>query len=109
MLRKTMLAGCTVFALTLGLGGWALGEEAKPAPTTQPYPLAVCLVSDEELGSMGDAYIFAYEGREIRLCCDHCEADFKKDPEKYLKKLDEASRKAKQAPATQPAQPNQDQ
>ncbi|MBM4017545.1 MAG: YHS domain-containing protein [Planctomycetes bacterium] len=30
-----------------------------------------------------------YQGRRIYFCCDMCPATFKKDPEKYLKKLDE--------------------
>lgn len=100
MFQRTLLTGCAAVAMALGLGAFAMAEDAKPAPTTQPYPLSVCVVSDEALGSMGDTYIIQYEGREVRLCCDHCEADFKKDPQKYLKKLDEA---AKKAPATQPA------
>jgi YHS domain-containing protein len=30
-----------------------------------------------------------YEGRSIAFCCEDCEKDFKKDPKKYIAKLDE--------------------
>jgi len=47
----------------------------------------VCPVSGEELGAMGGAYKIIYKGKPIFLCCKGCEADFLKDPEKYVKKL----------------------
>ena len=68
------------------------------------YPLTTCVVSDEKLGGdMGEPYVFTYKnekikddaGREVHLCCKSCLKDFKKDPAKYLKKLDEAEAKAK--------------
>jgi len=61
----------------------------------KPYPLDKCVVSDEKLGEMGKPYVFKYEGREVQLCCKSCLKDFKKEPAKYLKKLDEAEAKAK--------------
>jgi len=57
--------------------------------------LKTCVVSDEKLGEMGDAYVFTYEGREIKLCCKSCLKDFKKDPAKYIKKIEAAEAKAK--------------
>jgi len=53
----------------------------------KPYPLDVCLVSGEELGSMGAAHVFVHEGQEIKMCCDKCMPKFNKNPEKYLAKL----------------------
>jgi hypothetical protein len=53
----------------------------------KPYPLATCVVSDEKLGSMGEPYVFVHEGQQIKLCCDGCLKDFKKEPSKYLTKL----------------------
>ena len=66
----------------------------------KPYPLKTCLVSDEKLGEMGDAYVFDYKGQEIKLCCKGCLKDFKKDPAKYLKKLEKTGDKAPKKPAT---------
>jgi hypothetical protein len=51
------------------------------------YPLDICLVSDNELGSMGKVTTRVYQGQEIKLCCKPCVKKFDEDPEKYLKKL----------------------
>lgn len=59
------------------------------------YPLTTCVVSGEKLGEMGKPYVFKHEGREVQLCCESCKKDFKKDPAKYLKKLDEAEKAKK--------------
>jgi len=53
-----------------------------------PYPLEDCLVTDNKLGSMGDPITIVHEGKEIKFCCKPCEGKFKKDPAKYLPKLD---------------------
>lgn len=52
-----------------------------------PYPLEVCIVSGEELGSMGEPVVIVHEGREIKFCCDSCLPEFQKDPAKFLAKL----------------------
>jgi len=67
----------------------------KQSEKTKPYPLEKCVVSDEKLGEMGKPYVFTHEGREIKLCCKSCLKDFKKDPAKYVKKIEEAEAKAK--------------
>jgi YHS domain-containing protein len=58
------------------------------------YPLTTCVVSGEKLGSMGKAFVYAHEGREVRFCCRSCVKDFLKAPAQYLKKLDAAAEKA---------------
>lgn len=77
-----------------------LAADQKPAGKAKPYPLKVCVVSDEKFGGdMGDPYIFTHEGREVRLCCKGCLDDFKKDAAKYVKKMEAAEAKAaKDAP-----------
>lgn len=73
-----------------GLAAEKKDEKAKP------YPLETCVVSGEKLGSGGmKAYTFVHEGQEIKLCCKSCLKDFKKDPAKYMKKIQEAEAKAK--------------
>lgn len=69
-----------------------LAADKKDAKA-KPYPLETCIVSDEKLGTMGDAYVFTHEGQEIKLCCKPCQKDFKKNPSKYLKKLEKADKK----------------
>ena len=41
------------------------------------YPLKTCVVSGEELGSMGEAVSYEHEGTAIKVCCDHCVPDVK--------------------------------
>ncbi|MCO5052154.1 MAG: hypothetical protein M9920_07615 [Verrucomicrobiae bacterium] len=70
---------------------------SKKKAAIKPYPLDVCLVSDEKLGEMDDPYVFVHKDQEIKLCCKPCAKDFKKDPAKYLKKLEAAKKTAAQA------------
>jgi hypothetical protein len=55
--------------------------------TGAPYTLKTCLVSDKSLGSMGEPYVFVYEGQEVKLCCPKCLKVFKSDPMTFLIKL----------------------
>lgn len=52
------------------------------------YPLSKCVVSDEPLGDK--PYVFTHDGKEVRLCCKDCLANFNKNPEKYMAKLQSA-------------------
>ncbi len=45
-----------------------------------------CPVSGEPLGSMGKPYKVTVEGKDVLLCCQGCEGEIKKDPQKYLAK-----------------------
>jgi hypothetical protein len=60
--------------------------------------MTTCVVSGDKLedGDMGPPidYIHKEEGkpdRLVRLCCKGCVKDFKKDPAKYLKMIDDAA------------------
>lgn len=55
--------------------------------STKAYPLNTCIVTDNELGSMGDPVTLVHEGQEIKFCCKPCVKKFKADPQKYLSKL----------------------
>ena len=66
-------------------------SSAVDAP--KPYPLKTCVVSGEELGSMGKPVVHTHEGRQVQFCCKSCLPKFQKDPAKYLKKLDDAEKK----------------
>ena len=91
-LRK--LAGLTLVA---GLLVAPISSRAAEEKKAKPYPLKTCVVSDEKLGEMGKPYVFTHEGQEIQLCCKSCLKDFKKDPAKYLKKVDAAQKKDKKS------------
>lgn len=63
----------------------------------KPYPLDYCLVSGDKLdGDMGKPIIMDYKGQEFKFCCASCPKKFKKDPDKYMKMLQEAEKEKKQ-------------
>ncbi|MDQ3622216.1 MAG: hypothetical protein M3463_06975, partial [Verrucomicrobiota bacterium] len=67
--------------------------QAGIAPETEavrPYPLDVCLVSNERLGAHGEPHVFVHDGREIKLCCAGCLNAFHKEPAKFIARLDRA-------------------
>ena len=55
------------------------------ACATNNYPIKTCVVSGEELGSMGDPIVLVHEGTTVKLCCEGCKEDFEADPDKFLK------------------------
>lgn len=91
-MKNLIVGGLLAAAVVAGsLNAFAVDkkDEAK-----KEYPLKTCVVSDEKLGDMGKPYVTKVKGREVQLCCKSCEKDLKKDPDKYLKKLDDAEKKA---------------
>ena len=64
------------------------------------YPLTTCVVMGVPLGEHGPIIDVVHENRLVRLCCMGCVAEFEKDPERYIKKLDEAE---KDDPSESPA------
>ncbi len=51
------------------------------------YPRKTCIVTDNDLGSMGDEQRIVYQGRELKFCCAPCVEKFNANPGKYLAKL----------------------
>jgi hypothetical protein len=72
--------------------------QATKAPPPKPYPLDVCAVSGEELGSMGEPHVLVLDGREIQLCCKGCVRGLNQDKKQILAKVDAAARKVKPYP-----------
>ncbi len=90
----TLLAALALATLPAGAADNAKTAKAAKA---KPYPLKTCLVSGESLGSMGEAapYIHRVKGQPDRIvfvCCEGCIDDFKADPAKFLKKVDDAAK-----------------
>ena len=91
-----------IWGLLFGLLGamallmWVLYISAVPKPhvhvptnlqVVEPsatYPLATCVVSGEPLRAIPDRVALLYEGTEVQFCCEHCIADFEKEPAKYM-------------------------
>lgn len=57
------------------------------AADVKPYPLKNCLVSGNELGSMGKPITKVYDGQEIKFCCKPCIKKFEANQAKFLSKL----------------------
>jgi len=110
MKLTSLLSSATLaLALATGLCVSAFAADKKAAAPTETeiiakaratYPLKTCLVSDEPLGSMGDAvgYIHRVTGqpdRVIFICCEGCLDDFKATPAKFLAKVDAAAKAKK--------------
>ncbi len=49
----------------------------------------ICPVSNELVGAMAKPYKVEHEGKVYNLCCKMCAKDFKKDPQKYIEKINE--------------------
>ena len=97
-MSKTILSTFLVATLAAAfLAPAALGADkddskASKASKDKPYTIDTCIVSDEKLGEMGEPFVTAYKGQEIKMCCKSCNKDFTKNPDKYLKKLADASK-----------------
>jgi YHS domain-containing protein len=93
-MKKTLLM---IGGLMLLAGAPAITRAADTNSTgsstnapVKPYPLNYCLISGDKVGAMGKPPVLVYHGQEIKFCCGECPPEFKKDPEKYMKKLTEA-------------------
>ena len=103
---SSLILSALLVAATAVPASAAPANEKTPAPQTESeiiakaraeYPLKTCVVSDEALGNMGDAVPFVHRAagkpeRVVFMCCEGCIDDFKADPAKYLKKLDDAGK-----------------
>jgi len=57
------------------------------AADVKPYTLKTCLVSGNELGTMGKPITKVYGSQEIKFCCKPCIKKFEANPTKFLGKL----------------------
>lgn len=83
MKANTLILLATLL-LSLGLVSCA-GTSATGG--VKPYPLKVCLVTGNDLDSMGGSVSTVYNGQEIKFCCKPCLKKFEANPAKYLSKL----------------------
>lgn len=104
MLRR-MVVGMFLAALTLSLGlesrvfsaNLALAEEKAEEVNNK-----ICPVSGEKIDEKTKA-TYEYKGKIYNFCCEMCIDEFKKDPEKYLKKIEEEKQKAAAQEKAEPA------
>lgn len=98
-IKNLSLAVATLSLIAAPLAGQAADKPAEKKSDLKPYKLDKCVVSDEKLGEMGKPFVMEYKGQEIKLCCKSCKKDFDKNPEKFIKKMHEAEKKAAATPA----------
>ena len=59
-------------------------------------------------GKINKKLYYEYKGQKIYVCCKGCIGAIKKDPEKYLKKVQEDIAKAEKTAKTEAAKPKTD-
>jgi YHS domain-containing protein len=111
---KTAMYLAMAGSLVLAAGLIAAGCREQPTPVAPPAPTkeqtqapegAAGAIAQKTCPVMGNPInpniYMDYNDRRIYFCCTMCPDMFKKDPEKYLKKVDEELKAA--APADKPA------
>ncbi|HEY6873917.1 MAG TPA: YHS domain-containing protein [Geobacteraceae bacterium] len=93
MVRKHVLAVMTAAVIGMAMfGGRGLarahdgeGASSQAGSAGAEKKSELCPVSGEEVDAKSISY--EYKGKVYHFCCASCVADFKKDPEKYIKKM----------------------
>jgi len=75
-IKLIVLLGVTLGLLTFG---WTMPGIVQAAPQTNCPVLG---------GKINEKIFVDYQGKRIYFCCSGCIDEFKKDPEKYLKKME---------------------
>ena len=93
------------FIFVFGLAGFVWAQEQKTDTATeavQPVYVGnkICPVSGEKIDEKLKA-TYEYEGKIYNFCCAMCIDEFKKDPEKYIKKVEEEMQKEKAGQKTE--------
>ncbi|MEQ1748771.1 MAG: hypothetical protein ABL974_05080 [Prosthecobacter sp.] len=76
-------------SLLLGAGIASAADAGVPAT----YPLKKCVVSDEDLGTMGKAVKVTHEGTDVYLCCKSCIKKFNAEAAKFTALVKAAEKK----------------
>jgi YHS domain-containing protein len=95
MFRKKLMAvlAAGVIGMAICGSGSALAhEEHEAGQATKKGEL--CPVTGEKADTKGVSY--EYKGKVYHFCCASCAVDFRKDPEKYIRKMKDDAAKAKE-------------
>lgn len=82
------VASLTVAAI-LSFGAAGCKTASHDTASARPYPLEKCVVSGEPF-EHGKPYTFVRNGQEVKLCCKDCLAEFNKNPDKFMAKINDA-------------------
>ena len=83
------------------MAGYVLAEEQdQPAATEEKVKVdnKICPISGEVIEETADKkpVQVEYKGKMYNLCCEMCVKDFNKDPEKYIKNIEEQMKAEKE-------------
>lgn len=81
--------GCHQGGCKVSSTGSVPPRRTETASALQGKGQQTCPVTGEPLGSMGDPIPVTVQGRTIQVCCQGCVAAVQKNPEKYLKAVDD--------------------
>jgi YHS domain-containing protein len=94
---KALILALTLTAFAAG-SLWA--ADAKAPAETKPASQAATQTKCPVLAGDINKQVYAdYKGKRIYFCCAGCDAQFKQDPEKYMKMLKEQGVTLEPAPA----------
>ncbi len=97
---KTIQALILAVTLTAFAAGSLWATDARAAAEAKPAPQATTQTKCPVLGGDVNKQVYAdYKGKRIYFCCEGCDQEFKKDPEKYLKKMQEEGVTPEPSPA----------
>ncbi len=106
-----MRLGEAMLLIVMAAPGGCTAPAVRPVPPARPTPAAtatasptgaaaivapgearvgdrtLCLISDEEFVVTASSPKVEHEGKTYYFCCPGCDSDFKKSPEKYLRKI----------------------
>lgn len=91
-LPRILLA--VLVAAGLFTAAFAADKKSDDRGKAKKYPLTTCIVTENDLESMGGAVSKVYKGQEVKFCCKPCIKKFDKDPERYLQYLKEETEAA---------------
>lgn len=86
-----LVLGLTLSGLASSNFAFAASSAEKGAPQAQCPVLS---------GKIDKSLYADYEGKRIYFCCSSCIDEFKKDPAKYIKKMEDAGITPEKAPAS---------
>ena len=81
-------------------------KTTKPAVSVKkatPVKFTTCMVTGEDLGTMGKPLMVKYKGQDYPVCCAGCKPKFEKEPEKYIKSAMARMKSAPTKPASKKA------
>ena len=91
--KRAGLVGLLTAVVVLACVTLARGDPTAAAPL-KPYPMKKCVVDSKKLSKCAEPRVIAWQGQEVKLCCEQCVPKFEKDRAKYLKKINRAEARA---------------